>query len=347
MIVACITLGATAANAAWTPGAGATGTSAGLTLGLPTSPAATATSSTTIHVTWTAPSSGPAPAQYVVRRTAPTTATVCTVSAPTVACDDTGLSPSTTYSYTVQSRIGTNWVSGQTAAVSATTSNPPTLNVSLSGTKTAGTAFNVTLTATTNGTTTDTSYTGSKTITFSGPSDAPSGATPTYPASVTFFNGVGTATPITLKAAETVTLDATDGTISGSTSVTVVAGERDAAAVLELNAELCLGHRHRGQRRLVHHQGDGLRRLPQPEERHHPHGEPDAEPDQPRLLESDEPRDHVPELRDDVEFDLHPVGGERKRHSDGGGDRAHERHLRGEEVTIVLSRTTRAPHAAS
>ncbi len=202
----------------------ATGTSAGLTLGLPTSPAATATSSTTIHVTWTAPSSGPAPAQYVVRRTAPTTATVCTVSAPTVACDDTGLSPSTTYSYTVQSRIGTNWVSGQTTAVSATTSNPPTLNVSLSGTKTAGTAFNVTLTATTNGTTTDTSYTGSKTITFSGPSDAPSGAAPSYPASVTFFNGVGTATPITLKAAETVTLDATDGTISGSTSVTVVAG---------------------------------------------------------------------------------------------------------------------------
>jgi hypothetical protein len=215
--------GATAAGAAWTPGSSATGTSAGTTLDLPTSAAASATSSTAIHITWAAPSSGPAPAQYVVRRTAPTTAMVCTVSAATVACDDTGLSPSTSYSYTVEARLGTNWTSAQTSAVSATTFSPATLNLTVSGAKTAGTAFNATLKATTNGTTTDTSYSGTKTITFSGPSDAPSGAAPTYPASVLFINGIGTAS-ITLTAAEAATLDATDGTLSGSTSVTVVAG---------------------------------------------------------------------------------------------------------------------------
>jgi hypothetical protein len=64
---------------------------------------------------------------------------------------------------------------------------------------------------------------GTKTITFSGPSDAPSGTAPTYPVSVTFVSGVGTAS-VTLRAAETATLHATDGTIAGSTSVTVVAG---------------------------------------------------------------------------------------------------------------------------
>jgi len=220
-----VALGATAASAAWAPGGGGNGSSTGLSLGVPTSVAASATNSTTVHVTWAAPSSGPTPGQYMVRRTSPSTATVCTVSSPTMTCDDTGLTASTTYQYTVQSLLGTNWVSSQSSPASATTPGAPTLNVALSvaGNKTAGTAFNVTLTATTNGSTTNTAYTGSKVITFSGASNAPSGSAPTYPASVTFASGVGTAS-VTLRAAETATLNATDGTISGSTSVTVVAG---------------------------------------------------------------------------------------------------------------------------
>jgi hypothetical protein len=220
-----IALGATAASAAWVPSGSGSGTSTGTTLGVPTSVAANAVNTTTVQVTWAAPGAGPSPSQYVVRRTAPTTATVCTVSSPTATCPDTGLTASTTYSYTVQSRIGTNWVSAQSGTVTATTSAPPTLNVALAvaGTKTAGTAFNVTLTATTNGTTTNAAYTGSKVITFSGPSNSPSGSAPTYPVSVTFASGLGTAS-VTLKDAETVSLAATDGTISGSTPVTVAAG---------------------------------------------------------------------------------------------------------------------------
>jgi hypothetical protein len=220
-----VAFGASAASAAWAPGGGGSGTSTGVSLGVPTSVAASPTNSTTVHVTWAAPSSGPTPGQYTVRRTSPSTATVCTVSSPTGGCDDTGLTASTTYQYTVQSLLGTNWVSSQSSAVSATTPAAPTLKVALAptGTKTAGTAFNVTLTATTNGTTTNTAYTGSKTVTFSGPSTAPDGTAPTYPATVTFASGVGTAN-INLKAAETATLNATDGTISGSTTVTVQAG---------------------------------------------------------------------------------------------------------------------------
>jgi len=225
LLATFVAFGATAASAAWAPSGSGSGSSTGLSLGVPTSVSASATNSTTVQVSWAAPSSGPTPGQYTVRRTSPSTATVCTVSAPTTTCDDTGLTASTTYQYTVQSLLGTNWVSSQSGAVSATTPAPPTMKVALAvaGSKTAGTAFNVTLTATTNGTTTNTAYSGSRTITFSGPSNAPDGSAPTYPATVTFVSGVGTAS-VTLKAAESATLNATDGTISGSTSVTVVAG---------------------------------------------------------------------------------------------------------------------------
>jgi beta-galactosidase len=226
LVASLVALGSTVAGAAWSPGGTGSGQSTSLAVGLPTSVSANAVNSSTVQITWAAPGgSSASPTQYVVRRTLPSTSTVCTVSGVTATCVDTGLTASTTYSYTVEARVGTSWSSGQTAAVNATTPAPPTLNVALAvaGNKTAGTAFNVTLTATTNGTTTDTAYTGVKAINFSGPSNAPSGTAPTYPATVTFASGVGTAS-ITLRAAQTTTLAATDGTISGSTSVTVVAG---------------------------------------------------------------------------------------------------------------------------
>jgi hypothetical protein len=203
------------------------GASRAQTVGLPTNTQATATSSSSIHITWSAPAApSAAPSQYVVRRTTPTTATVCTVTIPaTLACDDTGLTASTTYSFTVEARVGSNWSSGQTATFSATTPGPPNFLVQLlaPGSKNAGTAFQVQLTATTNGVTTDTNYSGSHAITFSGPHNSPGGNAPTYPATVTFVNGVSQPNPsVTLFDAETVALNATDGTRSGSLTVTVV-----------------------------------------------------------------------------------------------------------------------------
>ena len=67
-------------------------------------------------------------------------------------------------------------------------------------------------------------YTGAKTITFSGPGNAPNGATPTYPTSVTFASGTATlpANSITLRKAETTTLTAADN--SGSPTITGTSG---------------------------------------------------------------------------------------------------------------------------
>jgi len=92
------------------------------------------------------------------------------------------------------------------------------------GNKTAGAAFQVQITATTNGATVDTTYTGAHALVFSGPHNSPSGKTPSYPASVTFQNGVSVPNPtLTLFDAESTSLMVTDGTRSGSVSLTVMA----------------------------------------------------------------------------------------------------------------------------
>lgn len=89
---------------------------------------------------------------------------------------------------------------------------------------TAGTAFVETVTAILPGGGTDTTYTGAQTLTFSGPAASPSGATPSYPASVTFSSGVGTAS-ITLYDVQATTITATQGAITGtSAGFTVAAG---------------------------------------------------------------------------------------------------------------------------
>lgn len=209
------------AHASWSPPSTGSGLTTATSIGLPNSPVATATSWSTTSVSWAAPT-GPSPTQYVVRRTAPTTATVCTVGGSTFGCTDSGLSASTTYTYTVEARLGA-WSSGATGGFTATTPTPTFKVAPASGTRTAGGAFAVVLTATTNGTTTDTSYTGSHAVSFSGPGTSPSGNAPVYPASVTFAAGVGTAS-VTLVDTETTTMTVTDGTRTGSAPLTVAAG---------------------------------------------------------------------------------------------------------------------------
>jgi hypothetical protein len=100
-------------------------------------------------------------------------------------------------------------------------------------TQNAGTAFNETVTALDPYGNTATGYTGSESITFTGPSDSPDGSAPIYPASVTFAAGVGTA-PITLFDAETATLTATQGFITG-TSWTFTVNARGASSLIVSN----------------------------------------------------------------------------------------------------------------
>ena len=91
--------------------------------------------------------------------------------------------------------------------------------------QTAGTAFNVTLTATDEWGNKTVGYTGSKTLAWSGPSNSPSGQAPSYPSTattVTFTEGVGTATAITLYDALSTMLTATEGTVAGTSAAFTV-----------------------------------------------------------------------------------------------------------------------------
>jgi trimeric autotransporter adhesin len=102
------------------------------------------------------------------------------------------------------------------------------LTVATPSEQTAGSAFNVTLTATDEWGNKTTGYTGAKTLAWSGPLGSPNSTAPEYPASataVTFVEGVGTATAITLYDALSTKLTVEEGTIAGtSAAFTVKAG---------------------------------------------------------------------------------------------------------------------------
>jgi alpha-tubulin suppressor-like RCC1 family protein len=89
-------------------------------------------------------------------------------------------------------------------------------------TQTAGTGFNVSITALDAYGNTATGYSGAKSVVFSGPANSPGGTAPSYPASVTFTSGVATTVPITLYNAASTTLTATEAGKSGSTGAFTV-----------------------------------------------------------------------------------------------------------------------------
>jgi fibronectin type 3 domain-containing protein len=90
---------------------------------------------------------------------------------------------------------------------------------------TAGTPFNVMITARTGGTggPINTAYSGAKPIAWPGEMASPNGTAPVFTTSVTFTNGVGTAAT-TLYKSGSQTLTATDGTSTGAVIVTVAPG---------------------------------------------------------------------------------------------------------------------------
>jgi hypothetical protein len=106
---------------------------------------------------------------------------------------------------------------GSGLSVTVKPANASSFALPTPATRTAGAAFNETLTAQDAFGNTATGYTGAKTIAFSGPSSSPSGKAPAYPASVTFTAGAGSAS-ITLFDAESTALSAKEGTLAGSTA---------------------------------------------------------------------------------------------------------------------------------
>ena len=114
----------------------------------------------------------------------------------------------------------------------------PTLTFAISGTQpttaTAGTAFNVTVHALSNGAL-DTTYTGAHALTWGGANASPSGAVATLP-SPTWASGSVTI-PITLVAADTETLTMTDGTARNLTfaPIAITAGTAARLAFTSIN----------------------------------------------------------------------------------------------------------------
>lgn len=96
-------------------------------------------------------------------------------------------------------------------------------NLSTPAAPSAGTAFDEAITAVDVYGNTSSAYAGLQVLTFTGPSDGPDGTAPGYPSSVSFIAGVGTVS-MTLADAETTTLTAAQGSITGtSVSFTVAA----------------------------------------------------------------------------------------------------------------------------
>src|SRR5215213_5305347 len=115
---------------------------------------------------------------------------------------------------------GQSFTDGSTVATSGNSGTPTA--------QTAGTSFNISkITATDQFVNVVTSYSGAKTISYTGPGTNAGFSAPSYTTAVSFTNGVSTTTlATTLRKAETTTITASDGTTTGpaSSSLTVNAG---------------------------------------------------------------------------------------------------------------------------
>lgn len=188
----------------------------------------TVVSSTEIDVKVTAvPATGPTPSSYLVKNGS---TTVCATVALNATCQNTGLTANTQYTYNVFSNLGTNWVSSASASVSGTTlAGANFLLTPATGTRTAGAAFSVTIQAR-NGTTNDTSYTGSKTLSITDTNTAPDGVSSASLSSTTVTFGAGGSATVNVSlfdaiSSNTFTIaDASPSTRQGSATVTVAAG---------------------------------------------------------------------------------------------------------------------------
>jgi hypothetical protein len=182
----------------------------------------------TVALSWTPVTAPPdATVTYYVTRAGGTVGGNCPKSAAgattATSCTDSGLSKGS-YSYTVTA-IWKSWTSTSAAAPATVSSGAlARFAVSAPGSATAGTAFSATITAQDAAGNTVTGYTGSQSLSFSGPSNSPNGTAPAYPASVSFSAGVGTAS-VTAYDAQSTTLTATQSAITGTSgSIAVAAG---------------------------------------------------------------------------------------------------------------------------
>jgi hypothetical protein len=216
-----LALASSAAYAAWSASASGQQPVATTTVDAPASASAAPVSASSTEISWQPPAAGATPSRYRVLRAGG--ALVCEQAAPP--CSDTGLSPSTAYSYTVQSRVGLNWVSATTATASTTTPTDGSFTLNAAASSAAGTQQTITIEARTGSGALATSYTGTKTLTWSGQAAGSSlnGTAPTLPTSATFTNGSAQVTIVLTRAGTAMALTVSDTSQArhGSASVTV------------------------------------------------------------------------------------------------------------------------------
>lgn len=206
--------------------------------------AATALSANSVKVTWTPPSSQAAGVAYQVVNTTVGSTPCSGLSSSTTTCTDPGVLPGQSYTYSVVAYVpSTAWTKAP-AAVSATT--PDVFSVTPVASPVAGSSFSLGLvakkaTSPTNGTlVTDTSYSGSHSITFSGPAASPAGNLPTFnnvagtsvTTNISFSAGAASAIPTVLYKAAATNITATDGTVQGQSGTFTVS---PAAGTLSLS----------------------------------------------------------------------------------------------------------------
>lgn len=209
-------------------GAGAGAATSG-TLGAPSGVTASAAAGT-VSLTWTAaePPAGQSLTGYHVQRSSGTAAGTCASSASSLlagtatGCSDTGVA-SGSYTYTVVAVFRTWTASAASNAVTVVAGVLDHFEVTAPASAVAGGAINVTVTAKDATGATVAGYTGNRALAWFGAGSAPNGATPAYPASVTFSGGVGTAA-VTLVRAETTALTVSEGAISGTSAGIAVSG---------------------------------------------------------------------------------------------------------------------------
>ncbi len=221
-----LSLLAAGAFAYWSNAGEASASASLATLSAPTISSATAGAGT-VALAWsavTAPAGGTV--EYFVTRDGGAPGGGCPgSSSPSTAtsCTDTGVSIGM-HEYTVTA-VWRTWTATSAAKSASVTYGPAThfQITAASTTPTAGETDNLTITAKDASNNTVANYAGAKTLTFSEPSSSPSGKAPSYPATVTFTAGAGTAA-IKLYDAQSTTVRAKEGTLEGaSPSLTVKA----------------------------------------------------------------------------------------------------------------------------
>ncbi|MGD0985618.1 MAG: hypothetical protein ABSA65_17675 [Acidimicrobiales bacterium] len=225
-------LGTGAALAYWLTASSNPGEAVAASLSAPTTPNATVNGSGAITIGWVLPATQLPGAQYEVTRTSGpgNPALVCTVAATVTSCQDSGLIAATSYGYSVVAVLD-DWQSS--ALTTSATTATPTFAISLSASPyTVGTPITVQAITAKIGVSTDTTYTGAKTINWSGLASSPSGQAPAYPSgSMSFINGVASpGATFTAYRAGSNSLTATDANASSVTGTATIAVNASAAA---------------------------------------------------------------------------------------------------------------------